>query len=53
VCFQCQTHRVSHRGAYGLERVDKVRGSSPRVSSSSRLSSSSSSYVTRAEVSSQ
>jgi hypothetical protein len=34
-----------------LERVHKVRGSSPRVSSSSRLSSSS--YVAQAEVSSQ
>jgi hypothetical protein len=48
LCFQCQTHRVSHRGAYRLERVHRVRGSSPRVSSSS-----SSSYVTQAEVSSQ
>jgi hypothetical protein len=47
VSFQCQTHRVSHTGAYGLERVHRVRGSSPRVSSSS------SSYVAQAEVSSQ
>jgi hypothetical protein len=53
VYFQCQTHRVSHRGVYGLERVHRVRGSSPRVSSSSRLSSSNSSYVAQAEVSSQ
>jgi hypothetical protein len=52
VFFQCQIHRVSHRGASGSERVHRVRGSNPRVSSSSRLSSSSS-YVTQAEVSSQ
>jgi hypothetical protein len=54
VCFQCQILRVSHRGAYVLERVHRVRGSSPRVSSSSssRLSGSSS-YVAQAEVSSQ
>jgi hypothetical protein len=31
---QCQTHRVSHRGVFVLERVHRVRGSSPRVSSS-------------------
>jgi hypothetical protein len=41
VFFQCQIHRVSHRGASGSERVHRVRGNNPRVSSSSRLSSSS------------
>jgi hypothetical protein len=28
VFFQCQTHRVSHRGVSGSERVHRVRGSS-------------------------
>jgi hypothetical protein len=42
VYSQCQTHKVSHIGAFVLERVHKVRGSSPRVSNSSSLSSSSS-----------
>jgi hypothetical protein len=32
---QCQTLRVNHRGAFALERVHRVRGSSPKVSSSS------------------
>jgi hypothetical protein len=40
VCFQFQTHRVSHREASGSEREHRVRGSSPRVSSSNKLSSS-------------
>jgi hypothetical protein len=35
VYSQCLTHRVIHRGAFILERVHRVRGSSPRVSSSS------------------
>jgi hypothetical protein len=45
----CQTHRVSRRGAFVLERVHRVRWSSPRVSSSSL--SSSTSYDDQAEVS--
>jgi hypothetical protein len=44
--------QFSLRGAFGSERVHRVRGSSPRVSSSSRLSSNSS-YVSQAEVSHQ
>jgi hypothetical protein len=50
--YQCQTHRVSHRGAFVLERVHRVRGSSPRVSSNNSLSSSSS-YDGQAGVSRQ
>jgi hypothetical protein len=46
VYFQCQTHRVSHRGVYGSKIVHRVTGSSPKVSSSS-------SYVGQAEVSQQ
>jgi hypothetical protein len=33
-CNLSARHRVSHRGAFVLERVHRVRGSSPRVSSS-------------------
>jgi hypothetical protein len=47
--LQCHTLKVSHRGASGLERVHKGRGSSPRVSSSSHNSS----YSAQAGVSSQ
>jgi hypothetical protein len=39
VFFWFQTLRVSHRGALGLERLHRDRGSSPRVSSSSHNSS--------------
>jgi hypothetical protein len=46
--FQCQILRVSHRGAFGLERVIRDRGSSPRVSSSHN-----SSYNVQDRVSSQ
>jgi hypothetical protein len=45
VFLQCQIHRLSHRGASGSERVHRVRGSNPRVSSSS--------YVGQSEVSQQ
>jgi hypothetical protein len=48
----CQTHRVSRRGAFVLERVHRVRGSSPRVSNNSSLSSSSN-YDGQARVSRQ
>jgi hypothetical protein len=53
VFFQCQTHKVSHRGVSGSQRAHRVRGSSPRVSSSSSLSSSNSRYDGQAGVSRQ
>jgi hypothetical protein len=39
VFFRCHTLRVSRCGVYGLVRVHRDRGSSPRVSSSRRNSS--------------
>jgi hypothetical protein len=48
-CLQCQIHRDSLRGASGSQRAHRVRGSSPRESSSSNNRHSSSSHVGQAE----